>query len=232
MKHSYAIKFFFALYLLAGLSVYTVSAQTTKEPKKWYTTSGGEIIFSWADATKDGADATVITRFSPVFNFQYQAHYDMSTHFGLVTGLAIRNVGFIYDLPYEESTRYKARAYTLGIPIALKIGEMNGMHLFGGYEFELPFNFKTKKFVNEDKVEKITDWFSPRTPGFYNAVFVGIQGPTGVQLKFKYYLTNFFEKGYTQSDGTMPYAGFDANVFYFSLSFQLLNGTKFYYRGD
>jgi len=227
MRHS---KFLLtlALIMIAGI----MNGQAKKEPKKWYSTSGGELIFSWADAVKDGADATVITRFSPVFNLQYQLHYDMSSHFGFVTGLAIRNVGFIYDLPYEESTRYKARAYTLGIPVSLKLGEMYGMHLFGGYEFEVPFNFKTKKFVNEDKVEKITDWFSPRTPGFYNAVFVGIQGPTGIQLKFKYYLTNFFEKGYTQADGTKPYAGFDANVFYFSLSFQLLNGTKLYYRGE
>ena len=222
----------FAILLIIGMTVGMVHAQATKEPKKWYSTSGGELIFSWADASKDGADATVITRFSPVLNIQYQAHYDMSNHFGFFTGLSIRNVGFIYDLPYEESTRYKARAYTIGIPVALKLGEMNGVHLFGGYEFEVPFNFKTKKFVNEDKVEKISDWFSDKTPGFYNTVFLGIQGPSGVQMKFKYYLTNFFNKDYKEADGTMPYAGFDANVFYFSLSFQILNGTHFYYHGE
>jgi hypothetical protein len=229
MKIKSHLKNIFTFLIVTMLSGSMAFAQATKDPKQWYSTSGGELILSWADASKDGADATVITRFSPVVNLQYQAHYDLSKSFGFFTGVNVRNVGFIYDLPYEESTRYKARAYTIGIPVSLKLGEMKGVYLFGGYEFELPFNFKTKKFVNEDKVEKISDWFSDKTPSFYNSFFLGIQGPSGIQLKFKYYTTNFFNKDYKEADGTMPYAGFDANVFYFSLSFQILNGTHFYY---
>lgn len=62
----------------------------------------------------------------------------------------------------------------------------------------------------------------------------GIQLPYGATLKFKYYLTNFFNKDFSESDGqggtTQPYAGSDVNIFYFSLSFGLLKNTSFYYK--
>ena len=72
------------------------------------------------------------------------------------------------------------------IPIAVKGGNMSGFNIFGGYELELPFNYKEKKFVNEDKVEKNTSWFSKKTPGIYHTLFAGIQTQNGVQFKFKY----------------------------------------------
>jgi hypothetical protein len=204
--------------------------------KNVYTTTGGEWIFSWADAQQNSLDVDVITRFSPVINIQSQLHIDKSEKLGFITGLNLRNIGFIWDDPIVPSTRYKARAYTLGIPVGFKVGNMTGVYLFGGYELELPFNYKEKIFINEDKEDKEVYWFSNRIPSLYQSVFVGVQTPYGTQLKFKYYMTNFFNKDYTANDGQggsfQPYAGFDANVFYVSLSFQILKGTNFYYSRD
>ncbi len=65
-----------------------------------------------------------------------------------------------------------------------------------------------------------------------NRCLRGFQTPHGIQLKFKYYLTNFFNKNYSAVDATgslvYPYKDFKANVFYVSLSVQILKGTKFY----
>ena len=129
--------------------------------KNIYTTTGGEWIFSWADAKQQGYDIDVITRFSPVINIQSQVHYDKTDKFGFFTGLNLRNVGFIWNDPVQPETKHKARAYTIGLPVGFKVGDMTGFHLFGGYELELPFNYKEKLFVNEDKVSKEVDWYNP-----------------------------------------------------------------------
>ncbi len=230
MKQYLNASLLFMMLAFAGIS----SAQEPSAQKKAYTTSGGEIIFSWAEASQGGFDADVITRFSPVLNIQIQAHRDFGSQFGLFSGVNIRNVGYIWDDPTAVNTRYKARSYTLGIPLALKLGKMNGFFLFGGYEIEFPFNYKEKKFVNEDKVEKNTSWFSNKTPTLYNTFFAGIQTPFGTQIKFKYYVTNFFNKGYTAQDSNgnsyHPYESLEANVFYVSLSFQFMKGKHYYYK--
>lgn len=41
---------------------------------------------------------------------------------------------------------------------------MQGMYVYGGYEFEMPFNYKEKRFENDEKVSKFNTWFSSRTP--------------------------------------------------------------------
>lgn len=202
--------------------------------KKFYSTTGGEIIFSWADVTKADEPASAVVRFSPVFNFQYQLNRDFGNHVGLLTGANIRNIGFIFDDPTTINTRYKARSYTLGVPIGLKLRNMDGSCIFGGYEIEFPFNYKEKKFVNEVKVEKNTSWFSDKTPVFYQSFFVGFKSVFGAQLKFKYYMTNFFNKDYSADDGSgnlvHPYKDINANVMYVSLSFQILKGTRSAYK--
>jgi hypothetical protein len=64
----------------------------------------------------------------------------------------------------------------------------------------------------------------------------GLQLPYGATLKFKYYLTNFFNKDYSASDGQggtiKPYQNMEVNVFYFSLSFGLLKNADLYYNSN
>ena len=84
--------------------------------KKFYTTSGGEMIFSFA--TIDNADGSGdnIMRWSPVFNVQFYGNYDFSKNVGLIFGAAIRNVGFIDDKPdiYNSEIKKNTETMTLG----------------------------------------------------------------------------------------------------------------------
>ena len=204
--------------------------------KKVYTVTSGEWIFSFANIKQGGIDASSIIRFSPVFNFQNIANYDVSDRFGLMGGLAFRNVGFIYDVP-NSNIKMKYRTYNIGIPVGFKIGNMDGRFLYAGYELEIPINFKAKTFTNEDKTDKSSVWFSNQVTTFNHALFVGIQMPMGGNLKFKYYLSNFFNKDYTAQDSNgnpyKPYQDMNVNVFYFSLNFFILKNMHFYYqKGD
>lgn len=202
------------------------------QSKKVYTITSGEWIFSFADITHNGTDASSILRFSPVFNFQNQLHFDQSDNFGFFTGLGLRNVGFIYDVP-GTNTRKKYRSYNVGIPLGIKVGDLNNIYFYGGYEIEFAINYKEKTFTNEDKTDKNSVWFSKQTPTVNNTLFAGVQLPSGANIKFKYYLTNFFNKGYTAEDSSgspyQPYQNMDVNVFYFSLNFFILKDMKLYY---
>lgn len=222
--------------LLSGLLLVTAGvlcAQDGEASKRVYTTSSGEIIFSWADLTINGNEESSVMRFSPVVNIQNWVNVDYTKNFGAFSGLSIRNVGFIADDPTNSSIRKKFRTYSLGIPIGVKIGNLDDKFLFFGYELEVPIHYKEKTFINEDKEDKDTIWFSDRVNTINHSVMAGFQLPYGATLKFKYYLTNFFNKDYTATDDTgaqyKPYANSDVNVFYFSLSFGLLKNTDFYY---
>lgn len=208
-------------------------ASTITFAQKTYTTTGMEIVLSSAKVSIDGTEPNTVVRFTPFFNFQTMLNHDVSESFGLFTGLGIRNVGFIYDDPANPGTRKKVRNYYVGIPAGVKIGNLKGMFVYGGYELELPVNYKEKTFVNEEKTNKFNSWFSDRTQ-LQNTLFVGIQFPYGANLKFKYYLSNFYNKDYVAYDtnnpnGFQPYADFDANMWYVSLNFALFRNTKFYY---
>ncbi len=194
---------------------------------EFYTTTGGEMIFSFATIDNDGNDGGNIIRWSPVFNFQFYGNYDINDNFGLMFGGTIRNVGFIYDVPDEVNTKKKFRNYNFGIPVGIKIGKMDRFFFFGGYEIEFPFNYKEKTFIDEKK-EKFNVWFSKRVPSHYHTVYAGVQFPYGISLKFKYYLSEFFNQNFTESDGYQPYKGLKANVFYFSISTSLFRGHEIY----
>lgn len=221
------------LYLLLLITPGVLHAQEAAPSKKVYTNTSGEIIFSFANQTLNGNEEPSVMRFSPVFNFQNWVNVDYSENFGAFSGLSIRNVGFITDDPDDANIRYKFRTYNLGIPIGIKVGNLSNKFLFVGYELEIPFHYKEKIFINEDKEEKNSIWFSNRVNTINHSLMAGFQLPYGATLKFKYYLTNFFNKDYTATDDTgnqyKPYANSDVNVFYFSLSFGLLKNTDFYY---
>ncbi|MCU0419866.1 MAG: hypothetical protein MUC38_09425, partial [Cyclobacteriaceae bacterium] len=88
----YVLSVFFAFALLV------VQAQSGR----WYTTSGGEWIFSVSNVSLNGTETSGAVRFSPVFNFQNLVNYDADRHVGFFSGLNIRNVGFIYDIPDSD----------------------------------------------------------------------------------------------------------------------------------
>lgn len=221
-------------FLFMGSSLH-LNAQTetgnVKKGTNTYWSFSTEMIFSFAKIDNQGNENGNVMRWAPWFNPQAMVNFDFGKNFGLFTGVAVRNVGFIYDNPYDSNnTKFKYRTYNLGIPIGFKLGRMSYFHFFGGYEIEFPFVYKEKQFVNEVKTVKDIIWFSGRVEPVQQSLMAGIQFPYGAALKFKYYLTNFFNKDYAvKVDGqnTYPY-NFNANVFYFSLSWNLFTNWHAY----
>lgn len=220
--------------LLFVLAVFGLAQMSSAQSStKTYWVSGMEIPFQWAAIEYEGSETSSIMRFAPFLNIKSYFNIDPGRSFGFLTGFAVRNVGFIYDVPDSEtSTRKKFRTYNLGIPVGLKLGKMTGTFVYGGYEIEFPFTYKEKTFENEVKQDKYVIWFSKRVPVFYHTVFVGINLLKGLNVKFKYYFTNFHNQDYTEVvDGveSKPYEGLKSNVMYISVSFNLFKNAKLYY---
>jgi len=215
--------------ILISVLFITLANFVTKAQPKVYVTGGPEFIFSFAEIDNIGISGGNIMRFVPFFNMQVNGNIDFGTHFGFIFGGAIRNVGFIYNLP-DTNIKKKYRNYRLGIPVGIKLGRMNKFLFYGGYEIEFPFHYKEKTFVNNAKQDtKISDWFSPRTPSYYHSFFVGVQFPYGFSLKFKYYLSEFFIENFSDVDSN-PYQGIKANVWYFSLNFAIFQNKQMLYK--
>lgn len=219
------------LVVLLGL---VLSFTGFSQEKEFYWTSGLEMIFSFANIDDNGSESGNVMRWAPVFNLQGMVNYDFSRRVGLFSGIAVRNVGYIYNnyTFYEDdvliTVKKKFRTYNLGIPIGIKIGNLGKGFLYGGYEIELPFHYKEKTFRDENK-DKLTVWFSNRIEQFQHGFLVGFQFPYGTSIKFKYYLSGFHNTGYTESSGNKPYDNLNSNVFYFSLNWTLFRNTKVYY---
>jgi hypothetical protein len=203
--------------VIIGLSAFSQSTA--------YMTAGFESIFSFANINYKGSTPNSTIRWAPVINIQAMVNKDISDKFGLFTGLAIRNVGYIFDGYKDPASgniyKKKFRSYNLSLPIGIKMGNLKGIFAYAGYEIELPVLYKEKTFEGGDKIGKITGWFSSREVLFQDGFFVGVQFPYGFNLKFKYYLSEFNNENYTDASGYKPYAGLKANIFYFSLNFNL-----------
>ncbi|MEO8591147.1 MAG: hypothetical protein ABI432_17345 [Flavobacteriales bacterium] len=210
------------------LSVDSSAQSQLPGPKKAYVTTSGEWIFSLPILDVNDNSEGGVVRFSPVFNGQTMLNYDLSEHFGLYTGLSIRNQGFIYKVP-DVDVRYKFRTYNVGVPVGFKVGSMNKTLVFLGYELELPFNYKEKRFEGDHKEDKFNVWFSDRNSMFYQSVFLGFQGPGSATITVRYYLTNFHNQDFTETkDGvtTKPYDGLNANIVAVSLGYGLFDVRK------
>jgi hypothetical protein len=102
------------------------------------------------------------------------------------------------------------------------------MFIYGGYEVEFPFLYKEKTFDGGDKINKITGWFSDRQELIQHGFLVGIQFPYGMNVKFKYYLSEFHNQDFIDGSGNKPYEGLNSQVFYFSLSYLMFKNLDFY----
>jgi len=203
---------------------------------KTYISSGGEMIFSFANITDHGVTKSSTMRWAPVINIQTMLNADFSSRVGMFSGLAVRNVGYIYDdytNPADQIVyKKKFRSYNLAIPLGLKFGDLSKMFIYGGYEVEIPFLYKEKTFDNGDKINTITGWFSNRQELFQHGFMVGVQFPHGLNLKFKYYLSEFHNQNFVDSGGIKPYEGLKSNIFYFSLSSYVFKNFHYHQKGS
>ncbi len=206
-------------------SLATVNAQ-----RDVYTVTSGEMIFGWADVEQapiGGGQLESVSnnlRFTAFFHIGQYVHLDLGNSVGIFSGLAIRNIGFIteddaLDLGVEKE---KHRSYTLGLPLALKLGSFKDhFYLYGGGEYELLFHYKYKYWMDGDK-HKTSEWFSDRTNLFVPSVFAGIQFPRGLNLKFKYYLDDFLNSDFKKGDNPLnDYSRYGkTQMFHISVSWQ------------
>ena len=209
--------------IVSSIAFCFICSLTGYSQSNTYVTYGSEMIFSFASIEDHGSSESSLLRWVPFLNIQTLLNMDLSDKFGLFSGLAIRNVGYIYDSYTDPSDaityKKKFRSYNLGIPLGIKFGNMDNMYIYGGYEIEFPFHYKEKKFFDDDKIGKITGWFSNRQEPFQHGFLVGLQFPSGPNVKFKYYLSEFHNQEFTDAGGIKPYEGLKANIFYFSLNY-------------
>ncbi|MDD4142042.1 MAG: hypothetical protein PHR20_04500 [Bacteroidales bacterium] len=223
--------------LFIFLLVISIGGSVTAQ--KLYSTLSFEIPFSFAsiDAydSKDGR----MMRFAPWANFQVAGNFDTGNTFGLYLGLSIKNIGFSYkienpnaiDQSFNGSViKKKFRTYNVGIPLGLKLGSFDKFYFYGGYELEFPLHYKEKTFyANTKTINK--EWLSDKTPDLSHSFFFGVEFPYSLNLKFKWYITNFFNTDYDELIPNLPtikYSEFGSNVFYISLGINIFQNFDFY----
>ncbi|MCW3124301.1 MAG: hypothetical protein JWQ38_3793 [Flavipsychrobacter sp.] len=163
-------------------------------------------------------------RFSYVLNFGFSFNFNFGRHIGAFTGIDMKNIGFIENM---NSTIVKRRTYNVGVPVAIKIGNMarKGMYVFLGGGADVPINYREKAFTIRDQKVKFNEWFSDRTPQIMPYVFVGVVLHKGVSLKAQYYPTNYLNPNYT-TGGIKPYNGYDVHLMQLSLGYGLRYSKK------
>lgn len=204
----------------------TIELQAVVKPKKFYWSNGLDAaIFSTSTLDKPGNDdALTPLRFSFVINFGMNINRDFGKHFGVFSGLGIKNIGFIEKHHTLDST-VKRRVYALGAPLGFKIGNLakrNFVMLGGGAD--LAFHYKEKGFIRRGNKDKTREWLSDRTPLIMPHVFLGASFAPGITIKAQYYPGNFLSTGFTETIGGVdvrPYSGYDVNLLLFSIGFDI-----------
>ncbi len=156
-------------------------------------------------------------RFSYILNLGFTFNYNISRHFGVYTGIDIKNIGFIEKV---SATTIKRRTYNLGAPIGVRIGNMRAKraYLFMGGGADLALNYKEKQFViRNQKSPKFNEWFSERTPMIMPYMFAGFAFNRGITIKAQYYPNNFLNPGFITNAGATPYYGYDVQLFMVSV---------------
>ncbi len=215
------------LVILVSFSFSIVRAQ------KYYFTSESEFIFGFSNAAYKNYDGiegqTKIVngpmRFTMWLHQTVAFHANFHKYFGVYTGLGVKNIGFITNEPSTYSAidydvKWKRRVYTLGIPLAIKIGKVGkGSYLILGGEYQWLFHYKEKEFANGEK-RKYTDWMSDRVNQFLPTAIIGFGYKDAFNINFNYALDNMMNPDFNyQSNGATiyPYKDMESVIFYISI---------------
>lgn len=195
--------------------------------KPYFGNSLDGMIFSTALIDNSGAQSLGTLRFSMFFHIGATYNYNISDHFGIYTGLDIKNIGYIEKFKLNDLT-VKRRVYTAGIPIGLRIGnveERNYFFLGGGVDF--PFHYKVKSWSKLNPKSKFNEWFSEETEHILPYMFAGF-AIKGTTLKVQYYPTNFLNEDYTDPNpgGIKPFAGKNVNMLLISIGRDMKFGRR------
>ena len=216
-----------------------------------YNTTAGEMIFGFSNAnynTPEGGDLLPngntpgniedAVRFTIWFHLGTYWHYDINNTIGFYTGISNRNIGFITSEAASDgitggNVKWKRRAYSLGVPLAIKLGKLDdGFYIFAGGQYEMLYHYKEKEFLPTGK-RKYTEWFSDRVNMWMPSVFGGVSFPKGLSLKFTYNLSNMMNEDYSiemiGGNHVKPYKYMDSRLLYISV-FQMLRWDNVTYK--
>ncbi|MBN1118340.1 MAG: hypothetical protein JXA77_14110 [Bacteroidales bacterium] len=244
MKKLY-IFFFSAFFFSINICAYSQG--------KIYLTSGAETIFSVGqlDYTQafinenPGVDIVKQPlRFTSFFHIGEFVHLNLTNNIGLFSGFGLRNIGMISDevLPDEVgsdnyvNTKIIRRAYTAGIPLAVKLGSFKDhFFVYAGGEYEYAFHMKEKYWDDHNrKGDKIknTIWMPEQITTVLPSAFIGVQLPKGLNVKLKYYFEDFLNHEYITNKTGLTGVVSDltkyrsSKVVYIAISWQIKNAYK------
>jgi hypothetical protein len=212
-------KTFTFIIILSFLAGFYCQAQMPKRPtKKAYISTDFDIfLLSTSLLQKTGSDSKLTPiRFTAIPFLGLNVNYDFGNNVGLYTGLNIKNVGFIEKSKNPDST-VKRRAYTIGIPLGLKIGKIKyGNYVILGVGADFPFNYKEKGFTDRGNKTKFNEWFSDRTVRIMPYAFIGVHLNPALTFKLQYYPTNFLNSDYVENtistQPVKPYEGYKVST--------------------
>lgn len=172
------------------------------ETKKVTLSSGMEgSLLQFAKVTSGSLRYTTIPRYSYFFNMGVDINFHLQKNIAPYTGFQIKNIGHILKL--TDSTRKKERVYTIGAPLGLKLYfDDRKFTVRAGADIALAFNYKSKYFVNGEKITKSNEFFSDQASLLFASVFAGFSY-SGLTLSGNYYLTNFFHPSNIGAKGTL-----------------------------
>ena len=180
---------------------------------KTYFSSGMDLMLTYS-SFNDTLFTTQDPRLTWWFNFAeyYQLHF--SNYFGMYIGMGIRNVGLIARYTDTTFTKRKFRAYTVHVPLGIKIGDLeskNPFYITLGGDLDIPFHYKEKWFNGSNRTNKISEWFSNRVELIMPSAFVGFTVKR-YTIRIHYYPLNFLNQdfSYTSQGKTIrPYKHVD-----------------------
>jgi hypothetical protein len=203
---------------LAFLFIALLSASNIRA-QKLYSSNQIQLIFSTApNISQSGQSIASPMRFTAFFNYSTFINLDLTKALGLSIGLEAKNIGLITR---DGMFRTKHRAYAIGVPLYIRIGNMDKKWYFlAGVQYDYLFAYKEKIFVNDAKYKRTA--YNKVTP-FIPSVFAGFRTKSGTSVSVHYMLQNFFTDDYRFVDPTnnnvIPQAYNNSQLLYFTIGF-------------
>lgn len=229
--------------LLSGVCtlifIFSLRAQQSPPPTQQSTTSAhpgyltidlNAAQFSIAEVhySDQSYEKLSIPRFTWMINAGAYYNYDINEHFGFYTGAEIKNLGVIIK---TDGIKYKRRIYTLGIPLAFKVGSMRFGDFFAGVEADRALQYQEKQKVGDSVHHRFGEWWSDRTPPVLFSWFIGVHLFHSSYIKIQSYFTNFFNQDYTDSGtGGKPYANMIARPGLLSFGYTFNSNKNYRFR--